>query len=50
MGPIQPLLQWAPRLSPRYYRGRGVKLATSAEVKNGEAVPPLTHMPLWRGT
>jgi hypothetical protein len=51
LGPTQPPIQWAPgTLYPRIKRpGRKADHSppSSAEVKNGGAIPPLPHMSSW---
>jgi hypothetical protein len=51
LGPTQPPIQWVPGvLSPGVKRqGREADHSpqTSAEVKNGEAIPPLPHTSTW---
>jgi hypothetical protein len=51
--PTQPLIQWVPR-SPFVGvkltgRKAGNSIPSTAEAKNGGAIPPLPHMPLRRG-
>jgi hypothetical protein len=51
LGPIQPSVQWLPRdLSPevkRLVREADHAPPSSAEVKNGGAIPPLPHTSSW---
>jgi hypothetical protein len=53
LGPTQPLIQWVPGdLSlgvKRQGLGTDHSLPSSAEIKNGGAIPPLTHMPACHG-
>jgi hypothetical protein len=53
LGPTQPPIQWVPGvLSPgikRQEREADHSPPSSAEVKNGGAIPPLLRMSSWRG-
>jgi hypothetical protein len=48
LGPTQPLIQWLPGVK-RQRREADHSPPTSAEVKNGGAIPPLSNTSSWRG-
>jgi hypothetical protein len=54
LGPTQPSVRWVPEALSRRIKlpGREADLSppSSAEIKNGETMPPLTHTSSWRGT
>jgi hypothetical protein len=51
MGPTQPPIQWVLRAPSPEVKGAGHEadhpLPSSAEIKNGGAVPPLPHTSSW---
>jgi hypothetical protein len=53
LGPIQPLIQRVPEPFPPGIKRQGHEAdhspESSAEVKNGGAIPPVSHASSWRG-
>jgi hypothetical protein len=53
LGPTQPPIQWVPRAGFPWIKRPGRKAdhspPSSAEVKNGGAIPPLSRKSSWRG-